>query len=102
MKDWQIFNVNELLGEPMLFFKKKAEKFHYVPFYYDQKKDPEEEKRKRFSIHKGQSNYRRKKSYLGIFVLLVITILLFQYLGKIRTKVPQDVELKNMEIVKKP
>lgn len=100
MKDWQIFNVNELLGESMLFFRKKPEKFRYTPFYYDQKKDPEEEKRKRFSLRPDQGKYRRKKSYLGVFVLLVITILLFQYLGKIRTKVPQDVELKNMEIVK--
>ncbi len=100
MKDWQIFNVNYRLGEMMLFHRKRPEKFHYTPFYYNLKKDPEEEKRKRFSLRRGKSNTSRKKSYVGIFVLLVITIFLFQYLGKLRTKVPEDVELKNMEIVK--
>ena len=85
----------------MLFRARKTRKFSYTPSFYDEKSDQEYEARKRRIVFRSEKKYsRKKKSWIGVLILLVIAIFLILYLNKIRTQVPKDVELKNMEILK--
>ena len=80
--------------------EKKTRKFQYTPFFYDKDKDQEEKKSKQVSFHHSQRYTKKGKSYIRFLLLLCITIFLFYYLGKLRLKIPEEIEIINMEVVK--
>ena len=79
---------------------KKNQKFQYQPSFYDEKKDQEAESRKNISFRSNKQAMRGKKSWISLFILIILITVLMINLNKIRTKTPNNIELKNMEVVK--
>ena len=82
----------------MLFRATKSRKFEYIPSFYDEKNDKEPDRR--ISFRRDKFSMRKKKSFLGLIILMIIAILLLINLNKMRHEVPQNIELDNMEVVK--
>jgi hypothetical protein len=79
---------------------KKNRKFLYQPSFYDEKKDQEAESRKKISFRQNRETMRGKKSWISLFILIILITVLMINLNKMRTKTPDNIELKNMEVVK--
>ncbi len=82
----------------MLFRVAKTRKFEYKPSFYNEKKDQEPDRR--ISFRRDKFSMRKKKSFLGLIILMIIAILLMINLNKMRHEVPQNIELDNMKVVK--
>ena len=85
----------------MLFRAPKTRRFQYHPLFYREEEHREVEKGER-RIH-FRRTYRlrtRKKSFVGLIILLILIIFFLQYLHRYRVEQPKNIELKNLEIVK--
>jgi hypothetical protein len=79
---------------------KKNRNFQYQPSFYNEKKDQETESRKKISFRQNKQTLRNKKSWISLFILIILITVLMINLNKMRTKTPDSIELKNMEVVK--
>jgi len=85
----------------MLFGTRKTRKFSYIPSFYDKKNNREPDSRKSKIVFRRDKKYKKKKKpLLGILLLLLIALFIIQYLNNIRTPVPEDIELKKLEVIK--
>jgi len=82
----------------MLYRQPKTRKYSYRPRFY---KEEEEggAKQHRIQFRKNVYSRKKKRSYLGFILLLVLALIVMKVLNKTHI-VPKDVEFDDMEIVR--
>jgi len=85
----------------MLFRVPKTRRFHYYPLFYREEEDRESgSSGRRIHFRRSYRLRTKRKSFVGLILLLILIIFFIEYLHRFRTQPPKEIELKNMEIVK--
>ncbi len=83
----------------MLYRQPKTRKYNYTPRFYK-----EEEtggvKHHRIQFRKNIYSRKRKRSYLGFILLLLLALIVMKVLNKTHIANPKDVDFDKIEIVR--
>ena len=88
------------MGRAMLFRQPKTRRFHYYPLFYREERHTEEPGERRIHFRRSYRLRKKRKSYIGLILLLILVIFFLEYLNRYRVEQPKQIELKNLEIVK--
>ncbi len=83
----------------MLYRQPKTRKYSYRPRFYKEEEEGGGAKQHRIQFRKNVYSRKKKRSYLGFILLLVLALIVMKVLNKTHI-VPKDVEFDDMEIVR--
>ena len=85
----------------MLYRQPKTRKYSYRPrFYKEEEEGGGGAKQHRIQFRKNVYSRKKKRSYLGFILLLVLALIVMKVLNKTHIVNPKDVDFDDIEIVR--